>query len=212
MTSLLEQQLAQVVSEYENTLARSRHTDASDILSAVDVRDLQTRCLAAIERVSGRQSVYFQMADAVNREHDTHWDHLASQIGIARSLLSDVRNGYLKSFEELIHGEVFGDFLEMAAHLAISGYKDAAAVVAGATLESHLRSLSAKHGVAAQMGGVPKKADALNAELVKAGAYSKLDQKNVTAWLGLRMMQLTGTMLHMTRIKLRYSSAASAIS
>ena len=33
---------------------------------------------------------------------------------------------------------------------------------------------------------VPQKADAVNAELVKANAYSKLDQKNVTAWLDLR--------------------------
>ena len=32
----------------------------------------------------------------------------------------------------------------------------------------------------------PKKADAINAELAKAAAYTKLDQKNVTAWLGLR--------------------------
>jgi hypothetical protein len=32
----------------------------------------------------------------------------------------------------------------------------------------------------------PKKADTMNAELTKAMAYTKLDQKNVTAWLGLR--------------------------
>lgn len=32
----------------------------------------------------------------------------------------------------------------------------------------------------------PKKADLLNAELAKAGGYSVLDQKNVTAWLDLR--------------------------
>lgn len=34
--------------------------------------------------------------------------------------------------------------------------------------------------------GRPKKADALNSELVKAGAYGALDQKIVTGWLGLR--------------------------
>ena len=32
----------------------------------------------------------------------------------------------------------------------------------------------------------PVKADTLNAKLVKATIYSKLDQKNVTAWLDLR--------------------------
>ena len=33
---------------------------------------------------------------------------------------------------------------------------------------------------------VPKKADRLNAELAAADVYSKLDQKNVIAWLDLR--------------------------
>jgi hypothetical protein len=74
----------------------------------------------------------------------------------------------------------------MADHLTRSGYKDAAAVIGGSTLESHLRELCVKHEVATDVAGNPKKADVMNADLVKAGAYTKLDQKNVTAWLGLR--------------------------
>jgi hypothetical protein len=35
-------------------------------------------------------------------------------------------------------------------------------------------------------GVVPKKADGMNADLASAEVYSKLDQKNVTAWLDLR--------------------------
>lgn len=34
--------------------------------------------------------------------------------------------------------------------------------------------------------GTPKKADALNSELAAAETYNKLQQKSVTAWLGLR--------------------------
>ena len=37
-----------------------------------------------------------------------------------------------------------------------------------------------------QMSGKPKKADSMNNDLASAGVYSKLDQKNVTAWLDLR--------------------------
>ena len=75
----------------------------------------------------------------------------------------------------------------MAAHLEESGYKDPAAVLAGSTLEAHLRKLCDKHGVVPVSGSdKPKKADTLNAELKKAGAYNKLDQKNVTAWLDIR--------------------------
>src|SRR5690606_15046720 len=91
--------------------------------------------------------------------------HLAGQVGVARSLLSDVQNDYLKSLEELIHGDVFGDFLEMAEHLTANGFKDAAAVIAGSTLEAHLRHLCAKHGVVGDVDGKPKKAERLNADL-----------------------------------------------
>jgi hypothetical protein len=57
-------------------------------------------------------------------------------------------------------------------------YKDAAAVIAGSTLEEHLRKLAQKNGVAIEKAdGAPKKADALNADLAGAGAYNKLEQR-----------------------------------
>ena len=66
---------------------------------------------------------------------------------IAKALRDDIKAGCLKSFAELIHGELFGDFLEMAKHLLDEGYKDAAAVIAGSTLEGHLRQLCGLYGV-----------------------------------------------------------------
>jgi hypothetical protein len=74
----------------------------------------------------------------------------------------------------------------MAEHLTDNGYKDAAAVIAGSTLESHIRQLCTKFSLPIATVGKPIKADTLNADLVKASAYTKLDQKNVTAWLDLR--------------------------
>ena len=186
MIALFEKQLEAVISEYESALRQSKHGHASDTISEVQVHEFQTRCIAAIERVAGRTSVYYEQALAI-LEINTHpWQHLCKQIGVAKALLSDVKNDYLKSLEEIIHGNVFGDYLEMADHLVSLGYKDAAAVIAGSTLEAHLRQMCLKHGVATAASGNPKKADAINAELAKAAAYTKLDQKNVTAWLGLR--------------------------
>jgi hypothetical protein len=46
--------------------------------------------------------------------------------------------------------------------------------------------LAATSDVSINVGGRPKKADTLNAELAKAETYNKLEQKQVTAWLGLR--------------------------
>ncbi|MEM7112381.1 MAG: hypothetical protein AAF614_08110 [Chloroflexota bacterium] len=186
MTDIFQKQLKDVVTEYDTVKERSRFDDASDVLSDVQVNDLQTRCLAAIERAAGRKSVYFERAIAILDTNNHSYGHLAGQIGVAKSLLSDLQNGYLKSLEEIIHGDVFGDFLEMSDHLNNSGYKNAAAVLAGSTLEAHIRQLCNKHSVTITQNGKLKKADTLNADLVKTNVYSKLDQKNVTAWLGLR--------------------------
>ena len=78
----------------------------------------------------------------------------------------------------------------MASYLLEEGYKDPAAVVGGASLEGHLRQLCKKLDIEITMSNTkgirPKKADSLNTEIAKVSGYSKLDQKNVTAWLDLR--------------------------
>jgi hypothetical protein len=67
------------------------------------------------------------------------------------------------------------------------GYKDAAAVMCGSVLEVYLRNLCAKSSVdSAEPGGKPKKASKINDDLAKAKAYTVLEQKQVTSWLGLR--------------------------
>lgn len=60
----------------------------------------------------------------------------------------------------------------------------------GSTLEEHLRQLCDTYKVDKTVvkgsDDVPKKADGMNIDLKKAGAYNALDQKQVTAWLGIR--------------------------
>ncbi len=111
-------------------------------------------------------------------------------VGVVEALKADIEAGYLDTLRELLHSELFADFLEMSEHLLAEGYKDAAAVIGGSSLESHLRQLCSKHGLsvseASAKGTRPKKADTLNSELAAASVYSKLDQKSVTSWLDLR--------------------------
>ena len=153
------------------------------------VEDFITRCGALIYRITGPNSSY---AVRLSNLGDGASEILAAKVtGIGTALQADLKAGYLETASELIHGEVFGDFLEMADHLLENGYKDAAAVVAGSTLEAHLRQLCQKFRVETEVadgeGNLrPKKADRMNSELTKAEAYSKLDQKSVTAWLDLR--------------------------
>ena len=200
MTDSFEHQLTSIIKEYEEGLKASSHDDASDVFSLSEITDLQTRCIAAIERASGSNSIYVRRAIKISEEKTHVYRHVAFQIGVLKALLSDMRNGHLTSIEELIHGDLFSDFLEMSHHLLTKGYKDAAAVLAGSTLESHLRNLCKKHQIKiSKPNGRSKGSDLLNADLEKNRVYSKLDQKNVTAWIALRNNAAHGKYSEYTR-------------
>ena len=182
------EQLANVVAEYEQYMRTSKRSNGSDVIGVQRVYKLLTRAVAAIERIAGKSSVYFEKANQKFKSSSGSaiYLDLPGIMGIAESLLRDVESGYLKTHEELIHANVFSDFLEMSEYLLSQEYKDAAAVMIGSTLEVHLKKLATKYSVATESSGKPKKADKINAELAKAKVYSTLDQKNVTAWLDLR--------------------------
>lgn len=182
-------QLDDVLNEFSALLKRSKYDDISDLPEA-EVTRFVTRARAAIHRVGGQPSPYVDQCDEVFKAGGYSGFKARALAGILGSLRADVAAGYLRTQRELLHAELFADFLEMAQHLLNEGYKDAAAVIAGSSLEAHLRQLCDKHGVPCAVASagstVPKKADRLNADLAGTAAYSKLDQKNVTAWLDLR--------------------------
>ncbi|MDE0113811.1 MAG: hypothetical protein OXN84_16175 [Albidovulum sp.] len=186
MKDTFSEQLSAVIREYESAINESRHDDASDVLAVPDAVNLLMRCFTAISRVSGLNSPYARQLAGISDGNEYPYYRLPQHIGVAKALLSDIKNGYLESLEELTNSATFADFLEMADHLLEKGYKDPAAVLAGGTLEAHLKKLCAKHGLKTRTAGQFKSADRLNADLKKAGAYQQLDQKSVTAWLGLR--------------------------
>ena len=187
MTDTFKEQLKAVISEYELACSQSKHGDALETLSPTQITDLQMRCITAIERAAGRNSTCYEEVMKISREKTSPYYQVALQIGVAKALLSDIENGYLQSFEEIIHKNLFADYLEMAAHLVETGCKDLAAVAAGNTLEVHLRQLCEKHGVAAESdNNKMKKAAMLNQDLRKADAYDTFYQKSIDAWLDIR--------------------------
>jgi len=112
-------------------------------------------------------------------------------IGSVVALKEDLENDYLKSYSELLHSELFSDYIEIASHLLEKGYKDSSAVIIGSTLESLLRKLCEKFKVDLTIKKddgkqIHKKADRMNSDLVKEDVYSKSYQKQITAWLDIR--------------------------
>jgi hypothetical protein len=151
--------------------------------------ELETAALSFVQRTFGTDSPYYKQP-----QFDKAWSYLSRTpyiIGALKACRDELAGGWVFTTRGLVSAEVFSDFLSMAEHLLGGGYKDAAAVMIGSVLEEHLRQLCQKHSISitiAKPDGtlVPLKADALNSELARAGVYSKLDHKNMTAWLDLR--------------------------
>ena len=151
-------------------------------------RGFRAAALSFIEREFGQDHTYYL---EFSKSTSGHYDnHLESGLAILSAIRGEFAGGWLVSVKALVAAEIFSDFLEMAAHLLSSGYKDASAVIRGSVLEEHIRRLAAAAGISAEREvdgeSKPKKADLLNSELARADVYSKLDQKAITAWLDLR--------------------------
>jgi len=160
------------------------------IITDSDAQGVLARAEAAINKICGTDSAYTSRMRAILDGAYIERYRADLVVGVVRALKGDLEDGYLYTFSELVRGELFENLIEMAKHLVEEGYKDAAAVIAGASLESHLRELSKKYVVAvdytAKNGSIKKKtAERLNQELGKS-AYSLFDQKQITAWLDLR--------------------------
>lgn len=103
--------------------------------------------------------------------------------GILRAAKDDYENEQLFEVRRLIEAELFDEFLEQSESLLDSGYYQPAAVIAGCVLEDGLRKLCGKEGITLP----PKqKLDTMNSKLAKAGVFSKLVQKRITAFADLR--------------------------
>jgi hypothetical protein len=179
-------QLDDVLAQHQALRAKSQHDDCSDLGRVAPVQLLASMC-SAIERFAPPGSQYIlSMQATLKRYGEVNAVGIPYIAGLLHALRAAYAAGFLSSIAQLIHADVFADFMEMSEHLLEEGYKDPAAVLVGSVLEEHLRKLCGAQAIPTQVGIKPKKADALNAELAGTNAYTKLDQKSVTAWLDLR--------------------------
>lgn len=152
----------------------AKHADLSN-LPPWEFDRIKTMALAAIHRITGENSIYARQADEARKvrpqDNSPNWESYKRVFAILASLRDALANNYLDNAAELIHASVFADFLEMCRYLLDDGYKDPAAVIAGSSLEAHLRELCSKHGIeVTDNGGKFEKSDRVNAELTKAKA------------------------------------------
>lgn len=179
----------QLIAMGQQVIATRKRSDYDvEYVDGALMKGFRVAVLSFIDRVYGREHPHF--TEFQGSTDDDYLRHAESGLAIIRIIRDEIAGGWLFTVRGLVAAEVFADFLEMAEHLLESGYKDPAAVMGGSVLEEHLRQLCNKHAIAIdeEKNGkqVPKRADRLNADLAAATAYSKLDQKQITAWLDLR--------------------------
>jgi len=150
------------------------------------LRRFMTSARNLLQNVLGKDSVHFEAFDQVAEdayEADDLQYRAQELVGVIHAARDDIASGFIFNRDLLISATNFGDILEQAQHLLSAGYKDAAAVLTGAVLESSLRKLCDKRGVAY----TPKETmEPLNVKLAKDGAYQRMTQKMITTWGDLR--------------------------
>jgi hypothetical protein len=179
-------QIEAVLSLYQSKRARSKYSDLRDI-DDVQVTSLITLICDTVKRFSPPGSQYADSINSLTKSYGVGNSSMVPHaIGVLTALQHAYQAGFLTRISELIHADLFADFIEMAEYLLAEGYKDPAAVITGSVLEEHLRQLCAKGAIPTTQSGRAKKADQLNSDLAAASVYSKLDQKSITSWLDLR--------------------------
>lgn len=140
-------------------------------------------------------------ANGVHRESVLHFpklkpgvDQLGWGIAVLKAIKDDLTNGFLDALPEAIEAEISADYLGQAERLLSAsgtGRYDhvPAAVLAGAVLEKHLRSLCAATDPAVPATGPkgePKTLGPLIEDLKKVGVLNEMRAKQLRYWAGIR--------------------------
>lgn len=156
-----------------------------------------TRCLNLLKRIQKGHSVHLEkFLDEENKGYRKHEKEgkkgrqyhsitieVFYKIAILKALKIDIEKGAFFDEELLITADAFDTVLEQAEYLLKEDYKDAAATLVGAVLESTLRKLCEKHNLSYQQH---TNIHILNDMLLKDRVYNKFVNKQIIAWSDIR--------------------------
>jgi hypothetical protein len=127
-----------------------RHASYGVTVEPEEYAEFNSRCFIVIDRLSTRDDIYYIQA---LHELDVHKTLTSAALalslhGLIQSLKRDIQAGSSTSWHQRAHTEVLAGFLFQAESLLNQGAKDAAAVILGSVLASHLRLLAMRHDFA----------------------------------------------------------------
>jgi hypothetical protein len=144
----------------------------------------RTQALAFLASALPAGHVYieqFAQVTTPSGPNDPLQAELHAGVGVLRAVQEDIAQGYLAHVRQVVSGEIFTDFLDMAEHLSHQGYHHAAASIAGAVLEDALRRTLQSRG-----GKATGNLESMNQLAMDGGLYAPLVFKQVKVWIDLR--------------------------
>jgi len=142
----------------------------------------KVKCKNLLSSACGSESEHYRQFIQTEkpRSHRDSWQELQQLKSIILAAQEDYDGGYLDTVRALVQAELFSDELDQARELLNASYPTPAAVVAGTVLETKLREMCLKLNLPTG------KLDKMNADLAKAGEYTLLVQKRITAIADVR--------------------------
>ena len=106
-----------IIDEYNLQKKQSQYNDISDLSEELLTR-LITKAKSFVVRVVGEKSEYYKdILSALSEKRLGLGTNLKYVIGSITALKEDLENDYLKSYSELLHSEIFSDYIEISRHL-----------------------------------------------------------------------------------------------
>lgn len=188
MTGLIRKRFAELEEQLEcllrsATVKTSSYDGTSEPWISPDlILNWNVKARSLMEKVCGADSPHLRMyAEAdVQGMYESYVDRLSRLKAIFLAAKEDFEGGYLNSLRNIVQAEVFSNELEQAEELLRTGYRTAAAVIAGVVLETALRDLCTTHGI--EHGTLNR----MNDDLAKAGAYNANQKKQITSLSSIR--------------------------
>ena len=117
-----------------------------------ELRAFVTSALAAIERISGKDSQYYgnipqERVSFPLAFENNNFLFIPTVTGVLISLRNAVDQGFLQSLEYRLRTNIHDDFLVQASELLNASYHVAALVLTGGVLENHLQKMIHAHGL-----------------------------------------------------------------
>jgi hypothetical protein len=141
----------------------------------------RVKTMNLLDKACGLESQHFKEFKEIEKSWGSgSFERTLRYKAILQAAQEDYDGGYLNNVKTIVQAEVFDSELEQASELLANGYKSPAAVVAGVVIETTLKDLCDKHGI--NRG----KLERMNADLCKAGTYTLLVQKQITALAQIR--------------------------